>query len=76
MKEIILTTNGKLTSDTVSALSKVLSRKLGCERVRHEADPSIIGGFTVKYDGTFYDLSVRCRLEMLRRHVEEAEAAK
>ena len=72
MEEIILTTNGKLSKDTVNSISKALQKRFGGE-VRSETDPSIIGGFTVRYNGTFYDVSIATRLEQLKSHVSESE---
>ena len=74
MKEIILTTNGRLSDETVSSISKALQKRFGCDAVRCETDPSIIGGFTVRYDGTFYDVSIANRINQLKSHVSEAEA--
>ena len=74
MDEIILTTNGKLSAETVSAISKALQKRFGGDSVRCETDPSIIGGFTVRYNGTFYDVSIATRLEQLKSHVSESEA--
>ena len=76
MNEIVLTTNGKLSSETLEALKKALIKKLGADSIRHVSDPSLIGGFTVKYNGTFYDVSVASRLAELKNHVVNTEVKK
>lgn len=74
MKEIVLTTNGKLSPKTLETLSKMLCEKFSCENIRHETSDGIIGGICVKYDGTFYDMSVSENLSRLKKYVMNAEA--
>lgn len=74
MKEVVLTTNTRLKGETVSALIKMTSEKFGTENVVHVTDDRIIGGFTLKCDGVFYDMSVSSQLDRLKETLQSEEA--
>ena len=74
MKEVILTTNTRLNGETVSALIKMTSEKFHTENVVHVTDDRIIGGFTIKCDGVFYDMSVSSQIARLRETLQNEEA--
>lgn len=52
-----------------SALKQKLARKFGEVELREQVDPSILGGLIVEVAGLRHDLSVRGRLNRLKRAV-------
>ncbi len=59
-----------LTSGEQESLRAKLSKNLGkTVRMRTALEPSLRGGFTVRFDDTIWDASVRRRLEVLRHRL-------
>lgn len=69
MNEIVLTTNGKLSREALQQLCKILKEKFHCDSIRMETDPTIIGGFTLKYGGKLYDMSISNNFRRLKDFV-------
>lgn len=76
MSEIVLTTNGKLSRDTLKGIASMLREKFSCENVRFETDSTMIGGICVKYGGKIYSMSIADNLSRLKTYVMNSEAKK
>lgn len=77
MKEVILTTNTRLSKDTVATLTRMTAEKFGTENVVHVTDDRIIGGFTIRSEGVFYDMSIASQISRLKNSLtDDGEADK
>lgn len=66
----ILTTAVDLSEQERRAYEQTLARKLGKDvRVRHEMDPSLVGGATIQIGDHLVDGSVRTQLQRLRQEL-------
>ncbi len=71
-KDVILTTSPRLSADAVKTLIKMTSEKFGVENIVHRTDDGMIGGFTLRCGGVFYDMSVATQLSCLRESLDAA----
>ena len=63
----VVTSAMPLTPDEAVAIADRVATMVGSEvTLRHEVDPTLIGGLTVRIGDRLYDASVRGRLERLR----------
>lgn len=74
MKEIILTTTSKISGETAAFLTEEVKKAFGSDNIIRKTDDGIIGGFTVKYDGLFYDMSIASQLSSMRETLKKQEA--
>lgn len=55
----------------IRQMEQVTGKRIPPENLRESVDPSLLGGATVRVGDTLIDGSVRRRLELLRRRIEE-----
>lgn len=69
-----LTTAAPLSEETIAAIRKKLESSDATDDVIEliaEADPGLIGGFVIEFDGRLYDTSVANKLEELKREFRD-----
>lgn len=55
----------------IRQMEQLTGKRIPAENLRESVDPSLLGGATVRVGDTLIDGSVRRRLELLRRRIEE-----
>lgn len=68
-----VTVTDRIEPDTVKYIVKGVKEKFACGNVECKTDNSITGGFTVRYKGMFYDMSVATQLSQIKASLMNKE---